>query len=342
MTIRNPKILHVIKRLDVAGGAERIVAELLRHEPDHDVLVFNGRDSFFNLGGRDVIRASSIPHALWLCLRLYGRYDIFHLHLFPAIYFALLIGKKSIIHEHNTHNRRREFAVFRLIEWLVYRRARSVFAISEAAKNSLRGWIGPRPKIHVLPNFVAPLPAAAGRKEVATRPLCKQVLMVASFTPQKRQDLLIRAISLIDEDVHLSFAGVGPTLESCKILARSLGQCHRVTFCGAVADVGALYSNADLCVLVSHWEGFGLVVVEAAQHGVPTVVSDVDGLREICPDGDLLFKGQRSDDLALHIQQVLSGRKCKISAEELRQFAARYSLWEYSSKLKSLYFYWTP
>lgn len=331
------RVLHVIRRLDIAGGAERIVAELVRNEQHYDVLVYKGGDSFFDLGGRNVIRARNIVHALWLCMSLRARYETFHLHLFPSIYFSLFLGKKSIIHEHNTHNARREKAIFRPVEWLIYRRARSVLAISEATRTALQGWIGKRLRIHVQHNFVAPVSMAQVIADTPRSGGSKHLVMVASFTAQKRQDLLIRAMVGLPEGVHVSFAGTGPTLDACKSLADNLGLIHRVCFLGAVSDVSTLYTGADLCVLVSHWEGFGLVVVEAAQFGVPTLVSDVEGLRDICPDPRLLFKGEDPSVLAGQIQRLLSSEEARVSKQELQVFATKFGIEDYVKRLEDFY-----
>jgi glycosyltransferase involved in cell wall biosynthesis len=331
------RVLHVIKRLDIVGGAERIVAELVRKLPHHDVLVYGGGDSFFDLGTREVMRAKNILHALWLCVALRGEYSTFHLHLFPSIYFAFILGKKSIIHEHNTHNARRNHAIFRPIEWLIYRRARKVLAISEATKTALQCWVGQGPNIHTLLNFVPPIFKVPAQVDMPRPCDQKHLVMVASFTMQKRQELLIRSMCALPEGVHVSFAGIGPKLDACKSLVEELGLSHRVNFLGAVSDVAALYADADLCVLLSHWEGFGLVVIEAAQCGVPSLVSDVEGLRDVCPDPCLLFKGGDAIALAKQIDQILSREITKVNSQELLDFASKFGIEGYINKLESIY-----
>lgn len=337
MDSTQPRVLHVIKRLDFVGGAERIVVELVRKVPHHDVLVYGGGDSFFDMGTREVMRARNILHALWLCIALRGQYKTFHLHLFPSIYFAFILGKNSIIHEHNTHNARRDHAIFRPVEWLIYRRARAAIAISEATKSALQSWVGKGPKIHTLLNFVPPISKVPA--QVASQRPCdqKHLLMVASFTAQKRQELLIRAMNNLPEGVQVSFAGIGPKLDTCKSLVEELGLSHRVNFLGAVSDVGALYADADLCVLISHWEGFGLVVIEAAEFGVPTLVSDVEGLRDVCPDPRLIFKGNDAIALAAHLNQILNSETTTDSRQQLQGFASKFGITDYVMKLEILY-----
>lgn len=329
------RILHVIKRLDVVGGAERIVSDLTRCMPNHDVMIYDGDGSFFEVGNGRIIQTRSALGALWYCIRKRKKYSIFHLHLFPSIYFALLLGKKAIVHEHNTHNRRRDFFIFKPIEWMIYRRAKNVIAISEAAKVSLQNWVGNLPRVHVLGNFISP----SANSSIPFRRVGdhKHILMVASFTKQKRQELLIEAFATLPKDTFLSFAGDGPRMSECKALAEKLCVANRIKFLGEVSDMNLIYSQADLCVLISNWEGFGLVVLEAAQLGIPTVVSDVAGLRDICPDNNLLFVGDAPEHLGKQIQRILSGQTKVTSGKELRSYAKKFSIDSYVKNLAKIY-----
>ncbi len=124
------------------------------------------------------------------------------------------------------------------------------------------------------------------------------LLMVAAFRKAKRQDELIRALPFMPEEVQVSFAGDGPNLGACQQLARELGVAHRINFLGSVRNISKHYANARLCVLLSDWEGFGLVVLEAALFGKATVVSDIAALREFCVDDRLVFRGSNTKELA--------------------------------------------
>lgn len=330
-------VLHVVKRLDLLGGAERIIAELVRNNPAHDVLVFGGGESFFDLGKAYPIRARNMAHAIWVCFRLRHQYTNFHLHLFPAIYLSLFLGNRSIIHEHNTHNKRRAIPVFRPIERCVYGRARSIIAISPAVKTALQDWVGTRPLIHVLPNFVATFPDAPQTPKDIPLGTGESILMVARFSAAKRQDLVIRALAHLPARIHVVFAGDGPNLNSCRDLATELGVADRVNFPGSVANVASLYLAADLCVLISHWEGFGLVVLEAAQFGKACVVSDVEGLRDVSPDPRLLFSGDDPKDLADIILKGLNLAKSDNVRRALLEYAKSFGIGEYVVHLNEVY-----
>lgn len=331
------RVLHVIKRLDVVGGAERIVSELVRSSELHHVLVYDGGEPFFALGERSPIRARGLLHALLKIAALRASYDRVHLHLFPSIYLSLFLGRKSIIHEHNTHNRRRGVPVLRFVEQAIYARAGSIIAISEGARRSLGEWIGAIDRIKVVPNFTVDLPHSESAIQSPIPLGCRSILMVASFTEQKRQDLLISAAELLPNDIHLVFAGSGPTLRACKELADSRGLADRVHFLGSVSNVAPLYKHASICALISHWEGFGLVVLEAAKQGKPTVVSDVEGLRDLNSDSRFLFRGGGAHGLARTLLHALDASEDPEVAKASKTLAADFSFSGYLEKLNEIY-----
>lgn len=333
----SPRVLHIVKRMDIAGGAERIVAELVKQVPAHDVLIYSGGNSFYDLGDAKILRARSFMHAVWMAHRLRRRYARFHLHLFPSTYMAVILGKRSIIHEHNSHNARRDIAAFRPLEWLVYRRARAIVAISDATRSALEAWIGRRETISVVPNFVPKLVGPDTLAMAKPKDAGYKIAMVASFTDQKRQELLIEAMRLLPDDVEVVFVGEGPNLERCRKLAEERGVVDRLRFLGAVRDIVAIYRSVDLCVLMSHWEGFGLVVLEAAQFGVPTIVSNVPGLRDICPDQRLVLTKDTPEALAAKIVETLPGSRSSEARRALIAHAEKHSIERYVRELNEVY-----
>jgi glycosyltransferase involved in cell wall biosynthesis len=333
------RTLHIIKRLDVTGGAERIVTELARTQAAHDVLVYGGGASFYDLGDTTLYRAQGPIMAIWYAFRLRSKYRTFHLHLFPTIYFALFFGRQAIIHEHNTHNKRRDIVLFRPLEWVIYRRARAIIAISPATKSKLVNWIGRASAIQVIPNFVANLPRGNAIDELTEKPHHSRYVlaMVASFTDQKRQELAIKALVDLPPDISLIFAGEGPRLPECRALADALGVNDRITFAGAVKNIADVYQAADLCLLVSHWEGFGLVVLEAASFGVPTVVSDVEGLREVCPDNRFILARATPSGLAEKILEVLPLARSSPVRATFKAHAKSSDIVHFISRLNAVY-----
>jgi glycosyltransferase involved in cell wall biosynthesis len=108
-------------------------------------------------------------------------------------------------------------------------------------------------------------------------------------------------------DVQLVIGGKpGWLTEETFKQAKLLG--NRVTFTGYVADddLPALYALADLLVMPSLYEGFGLPVLEAMSCGTPTACSNVSSLPEIAGDAALLFDPHDERAIAHAIAQGLS------------------------------------
>jgi glycosyltransferase involved in cell wall biosynthesis len=108
---------------------------------------------------------------------------------------------------------------------------------------------------------------------------------VARLYPVKGLAIVLHAVAQLRAlrpslDVELRIAGAGPELTRLRSLADGLELGERVTFCGAVGDMGAFYADIDCLLHTPITEAFGLVSIEAAAHGCPVVTAHVDGLPE--------------------------------------------------------------
>mgnify|MGYP001404825185 CR=1 FL=1 len=120
------------------------------------------------------------------------------------------------------------------------------------------------------------------------------ILYVGRLEPLKGVDLLINAVPLLGDlgDTRLMVVGGQPgkdkELRRLKVLTSRLGIQKRVTFTGAVkqAELPNYYNAADVFVLPSYYESFGLVALEAMACGTPVVVSRVGGLKTFVRDGE--------------------------------------------------------
>ena len=114
------------------------------------------------------------------------------------------------------------------------------------------------------------------------------ILSVGTLTKQKDYETLIRAFLLIPEDLNakLVIVGEGPLRGELKSLIEQLGLNDRVVLPGFAMDPYPWFRSADLFVLSSRWEGFGNVIVEALECGVPVVSTDcLSGPAEILENG---------------------------------------------------------
>ncbi len=127
--------------------------------------------------------------------------------------------------------------------------------------------------ITIIPNPVDPLAVAdpAARENI--------ILNVGRLFEKKGQSDLLRAFAALDAPGwRLVICGDGPTRQTLQALARTLGVADRVTFTGAVSDVGAQLRRARIFAFPSYSEGFPNALAEAMLAGLPCVSYD-------CPTG---------------------------------------------------------
>ena len=114
------------------------------------------------------------------------------------------------------------------------------------------------------------------------------VLMhVSNFRPVKRAALAVETFAEVVKHTPatLVMVGDGPDRQVCEQRARALGVRDRVRFVGPQADVERLLPAADIFLLPSRYESFGLAALEAMACGVVPVVTDAGGLPEVVEDG---------------------------------------------------------
>jgi len=139
------------------------------------------------------------------------------------------------------------------------------------------------------------------------------VLLVGRLVYEKGFQLALDALpSVIRRAGRVRFlvAGSGTYEAQLHEQARRLGLMRHGTFMGWIGDdvLHSLYRIADLCVVPSIYEPFGLVALEAMASGCPCIVADTGGLREVVPttDAGLRFRSRDPRALAQMIERVLT------------------------------------
>ncbi len=142
----------------------------------------------------------------------------------------------------------------------------------------------------------------------------KLVLLVGRLVYEKGFHLALDALpGLIERlgGVRFLVAGSGTAEAELKEQARKLGLMEHGTFIGWTGDdvLHSLYRIADLCLVPSIYEPFGLVALEAMASGCPCIVADTGGLREVVPGGrrvGLRFRARDSASLARMAEKLLT------------------------------------
>lgn len=136
----------------------------------------------------------------------------------------------------------------------------------------------------------------------------KRFLAVGRFARRhKGFDLLIEAFHLFaqkDKAWKLDLVGEGVEEKLYRSLIKKYQLEDRVTIHPFTNNIQTYYSNAQVYVLSSRWEGFGLVLVEAMSHGLPVVSSDLPTSQEIMGDFGLYFKNGDIQDLAKRLEDA--------------------------------------
>ncbi len=175
----------------------------------------------------------------------------------------------------------------------------------------------PRAAVTVIPNGIDPtdlhVPGdlAALRARYA-KPDEKLVLLAGRLVYEKGFQVALDALPEVIgrlKNVRFLVAGTGTHEEELKAQAKRLRLNRYGTFAGWLGDdaLHGLYRIADLCVIPSLYEPFGLVALEAMASGCPCVAADTGGLREVVPrDVGLRFRSDDAEALARTIERALT------------------------------------
>jgi N-acetyl-alpha-D-glucosaminyl L-malate synthase BshA len=190
----------------------------------------------------------------------------------------------------------------------------AVTAVSESLKSDTYTHFNTQREIFVVPNFIAPNihPVSASvevRKKYATdeqRILCH----VSNFRKVKRVDDVVRIFSIVQKQINakLILAGDGPERYAIERLVRELSLCENVLFLGKVRDTSHVLELADVFLLPSETESFGLAALEAMAVGVPVISSNTGGIPEVNTHGVTGFLSNVGDveDMAANALKILT------------------------------------
>lgn len=169
----------------------------------------------------------------------------------------------------------------------IWRRADAVVALSAALREQAKRTL-PGRAMEVIPNGVDATRFTPGIANGRPSAAMVRLLTVARLIRRKGLDDLLRAMALLnDEPAHLTIQGSGADGAQLEKLAVSLGVQDRVSFSGfrVRERLPEIYQAADIFVMPSLSESFGLAVIEAMACGLPVVISQVGGMIEYVEDG---------------------------------------------------------
>lgn len=329
------RLLFCIKAMDnPGGGAERVLADvasgLVARGHNVTVLSYDQTDgqSFYSLDPRvkrirlsigSIARPATILTtlqrmvALRRCVRAH-RPDVvvgFMHSMFIPLGLALigtstpLVASEHIVPEHY-RSRPSQAMLLRLTPYLAER----ITCVSEQAMNAYPRSL--RKKMVVVANPITTKPEV--RADVyGSQKRRKVLLSVGRLEPQKAHETLIEAFSQIASEVpdwDLKIIGEGQLRPKLEAMVAAFGLEGRVDLPGTTKDISSEYSSAQLFVLPSNYESFGLTTAEALAHGLPVVgYEDCIGTNQLIRpgvNGDLAAGGDcRPSKLATTLKPLM-------------------------------------
>ena len=183
-------------------------------------------------------------------------------------------------------------------------------------------------QIEVIPNFIDPELYDRAKYRGALReqfaPDDRVLMHISNFRPVKRVRDVVRIFARVRQEIPsvLVMVGDGPDRVHAEAEAREQGVEDRVFFLGKIETVAPLLSAADLFLLPSQSESFGLSALEALASGVPVVGTAAGGLPEVVRDGvsGALCPMGDTDAMARAAVDILRDRN---RWQEMSTFAAR-------------------
>ena len=233
-----------------------------------------------------------------------------------------------------------------------------IVAATEREKEDLVQHYGAAPsKIAVIPcgvnlDLFQPIHREIARKELSLDHE-KLMLCVGRIEPLKGLDQLLRALTYFrgNEAPRLMIVGGDQhsqhEVRALRRMARELHIEERVSFVGSVAQerLPLFYSAADICVIPSYYESFGMVALESLSCGTPIVATDVGGMRRIIRNNEIgrIVEDNSPRQLASKISDLLSqtqdqGRDVEVRRAMMAEFSwaniAEMMLQEYDRVLR--------
>jgi N-acetyl-alpha-D-glucosaminyl L-malate synthase BshA len=202
---------------------------------------------------------------------------------------------------------------FKSVTTMTIQNSDAVTAVSEFLSKEACRQFGVDRDIDVIYNFIDPVRHDRPIPPCIPERCCPEqftVMHISNFRPVKRVGDVVKVFARVTErlDAHLVMIGDGPDAGRARQLAEDLGVLDKVTFTGVLDGVADLLRAANVLLLPSETESFGLVALEAMASGVPVVASDVGGLPEVVEHGVTGFLAPIGDvdRMADHVVEMLS------------------------------------
>lgn len=333
------RIVHIICGPG-AGGAEMLVRDMamVMLERGHQLhIVFlqtaaeSGRDDSFANRFLDNLKQKGISYefigkrsrrnpflGIFKIRRMVKAFkpDIIHAHLYwPLLFLSFVRGIPVVFTKHSIQLGAPGFVVKILL-----RRVAAFVAICRACEEKFKSIADKR-----LVNIDNGTSFKSKPKNMSFDDGPVKLLYVGRLFPVKNVDMILHCCKIIyDANFLLRIAGEGPEINRLVLLAKNLGVDNKVIFLGNVSNIDELMNESDVFLLSSLSEGLPISLIEASLSGLPCIVTDVGGCKEVierCNNGFSIPAG----DVATYAEKLKSIIEDAELRHKLSMNAKRYS-----------------
>lgn len=278
-----------------------------------------------------------------------GKTILLHAHLTPCQLWVPIAVKMSglklllITTEHSTSNRRRTMILGKYFDRQLYKPYSRIVCISKGVRESMADWYpGIKNRLVNIPNGID-LYRFNKIAQPDKNSECPVIVSAGRLQTVKNYEAAIKACAwLKDLNFEYHILGDGAEKPMLRQLIVELGIENKVKLMGFQPDVSMYLSRSNIFLISSRWEGFGLALVEAMACGLPVVVSDVPGVREVIgrdEKGGFLVDPEDPLSIAKRLRKLLLNPKLRATMGEYnRSYSKKFSIERTAESYLELYY----
>jgi glycosyltransferase involved in cell wall biosynthesis len=358
MNTKMRPVVHIIQSLEI-GGAELQLLELVKLQVKArkvSILVFTESKDLLKEFKSIGVSVSKMPKGVLAKFRTINAYSksgaLIHAHLPLAELFCSLMLRNSsrfIVTRHlaGKYSRKLPEALGNLLLNLVFSRAKAIIAISNTVKSDCVQRAFAKKSLEKKTRVIYygfdwdywERDLDSINYEVIGKKKEIQIGTIARLEEQKNLDALISALNKVRFiNYKLWIVGDGSQREKLQDQTIQLGLTDKVIFCGKIRDTRGFLDGLDLFVLPTLYEGYGIVLIEAAARGIPIITSDLPICHEVLGDDSAIFFDPKDvEGISQKISLAITAESPAIRVKNARRRIREFGLDNLISATNSLY-----
>jgi glycosyltransferase involved in cell wall biosynthesis len=335
----------------ISTYARRMIDAMEGITMPHRVTVFQSRQAQERLSQQfDHARLWTPPHHRWERTALSVELSRYHLDLFHSLDFipprrgarrhVITVHDLTFLH-YSEHKDAASLRYYRDQIEVAVQQADAILAVSSATQRDLVQMLNvPEERITVQPHGIDPRfhpmdPTGSWRHHLDL-PL-GYILHVGTLEPRKNIPLLLDAYERIDSPPPLVLVGqIGWLFEETMARIEAMqADGHEIILRSDITDdaLPAVYNAARVVVMTSHYEGFGLPLLEAMACGTPVVATNVSAMPEVVSEAGMLVEPNEPEILAKALRVALRDNDWRMNARRKGLLRAETYTWENSARI---------